>query len=76
MTENEFLINHYAGSVKYDVRGFLDKNKDELVTNLKEVMQTSKDTFISDVLFHLPIVAVAGVEKVKKNRRDVNFASN
>ena len=51
MTENEFLINHYAGSVKYDVRGFLDKNKDELVTNLQEVMQTSKDTFISDVFF-------------------------
>ena len=51
MTENEFLINHYAGSVKYDVRGFLDKNKDELVSNLQDVMKTSKDPFISDVLF-------------------------
>ena len=39
-------------------------------------MQTSKDTFISDVLFPSTNVAVAGVEKVKKNRRDVNFANN
>ena len=51
MQENEFLVNHYAGVVKYDVTGFLDKNKDELVTNLKEVMQTSEDSFIRDVLF-------------------------
>jgi hypothetical protein len=51
MTENEFLINHYAGSVKYNITGFLEKNKDELVTNLKEVMETSEDLFIRDVLF-------------------------
>jgi myosin heavy subunit len=51
LKDTEFFIKHYAGEVKYDVIGFLDKNKDELVSNLQKVMKTSKSNFVRDVLF-------------------------
>ena len=48
--ENEFGVNHYAGTVHYDVRGFMEKNKDELLLNIKELLQSSTNNFIQ-VLF-------------------------
>jgi myosin VIIa len=44
--EHEFGVNHYAGAVYYDVRGFLEKNKDELLLNLRELLQGSSHAFI------------------------------
>ena len=38
LNATEFLIVHYAGNVKYSVKGFLDKNKNLLFYNLKEVI--------------------------------------
>ena len=37
MLSNEFVIRHYAGSVKYSVLGFMDRNNNFLFRNLKEV---------------------------------------
>lgn len=47
---NEFCLRHYAGDVKYNVSGFLDKNNDLLFRDLKEVMSTSSNS-IMRVLF-------------------------
>lgn len=44
--EHEFGVNHYAGAVYYDVRCFLEKNKDELLLNIRELLQSSTQPFI------------------------------
>ncbi|XP_046402866.1 unconventional myosin-Ie-like [Ischnura elegans] len=41
-----FIIHHYAGMVSYNVEGFCDRNRDVLVPDLIELMQSSSNTFI------------------------------
>ncbi|GMH66552.1 hypothetical protein TrRE_jg1028, partial [Triparma retinervis] len=41
-----FSINHYAGSVCYNISKFVDKNKDSLYSDLYDMMGKSSDGFI------------------------------
>jgi myosin heavy subunit len=41
-----FSINHYAGTVTYDVDMFVDKNKDSLFSDLYDMMAQSSDPLI------------------------------
>ncbi|KJE97514.1 myosin IE, variant [Capsaspora owczarzaki ATCC 30864] len=48
-----FVIKHFAGVVEYDTKGFLDKNKDTLFSDLVELMMASslklgKEIFAAD----------------------------
>lgn len=43
--DTAFMIEHYAGSVTYEVSGFCDKNKDTLFNDIIECMQTSTNGF-------------------------------
>jgi len=45
----EFRIRHYAGDVVYNIKGFLDKNKDTLFQDFKRLMYSSKDSCIKDM---------------------------
>ena len=48
---NQFWIQHFADYVKYDIDGFLDKNRDELGKNLEDVVKTSTMKLINTQLF-------------------------
>eukprot|EP00944_MAST-04C_sp_MAST-4C-sp1_P004336 g4336.t1 len=48
---NQFWIQHFADYVKYDIDGFLDKNKDELGKNLDDVVKTSSVNLVKTHLF-------------------------
>lgn len=41
-----FSVNHYAGQVTYSVEKFVEKNKDNLFSDLYDMMAGSTDVFI------------------------------
>lgn len=43
----DFTITHYAGVVRYEIDGFLEKNKDSLVDDIVELLQSSSSRFVS-----------------------------
>ncbi len=46
-----FVINHYAGKVVYEARGFLEKNRDNLSSNIVECMKKSKVHRIAELFW-------------------------
>jgi myosin-1 len=44
----DFSITHYAGRVRYEAEGFLEKNKDTLFDDLIEMIQQSPNRFVRD----------------------------
>ncbi|EPB89143.1 myosin I [Mucor circinelloides 1006PhL] len=48
---SQFLVRHYAGDVYYNIAGITDKNKDALLKDLLDLAASSKDLFISSILF-------------------------
>ncbi|XP_068600565.1 unconventional myosin-Ic [Brachionichthys hirsutus] len=46
MSREEFRLLHYAGEVNYNVNGFIDRNKEMLNWNLKEVMSQSDNQIL------------------------------
>ncbi|KAI5635399.1 myosin head (motor domain) domain-containing protein [Phthorimaea operculella] len=49
--EHRFGVKHYAGDVFYEIKGFLDKNRDMMTTDLKEMVLDSNNSFLKS-LFH------------------------
>lgn len=47
-TKLEFTVNHYAGSVVYNTGGFVEKNRDQLQSDLVTMLSTSKNGVLGD----------------------------
>jgi myosin-1 len=47
--KTEFRINHYAGDVKYQINGFIDKNKDLLYQDFKRLLYNSKNPYVKQM---------------------------
>ncbi|KAG7806260.1 hypothetical protein KL921_004988 [Ogataea angusta] len=49
LRSSKFIIKHYAGDVTYDIGTMTDKNKDQLLKDLLEMIGTSQNTFIQTI---------------------------
>ena len=48
--QGQFVIKHYAGDVNYAIEGMTDKNKDQLLKDLLNLVKRNKNSFL-DTLF-------------------------
>lgn len=44
--QGQFIVKHYAGDVAYAVEGMTDKNKDQLLKDLLNLVNSSSNTFL------------------------------
>ena len=49
-SKGNFIIKHYAGNVTYQVKSFLDKNRDTLKDDMKLMMRASTNPFAAQLL--------------------------
>uniref|UniRef100_A0AAV2J9Y4 Myosin motor domain-containing protein n=1 Tax=Knipowitschia caucasica TaxID=637954 RepID=A0AAV2J9Y4_KNICA len=47
--ETQFGIQHFAGVVSYETKGFLEKNRDSLHTDIIQLVHSSKNKFIKQI---------------------------
>jgi myosin heavy subunit len=47
LSQNEFIVHHYAGPVTYNIIGFLERNKDTLPDDMRQLMSQSSNPLIN-----------------------------
>ncbi len=47
--QGQFIIKHYAGDVSYQIAGMTDKNKDQLLKDLLNLVGESSNTFVHEI---------------------------
>ncbi|CAJ1064844.1 unconventional myosin-VIIa [Xyrichtys novacula] len=60
--ETQFGIQHFAGVVYYETRGFLEKNRDTLYGDIIQLVHSSKNKFIKQI-FHADVAMGAETRK-------------
>ena len=63
LSQNEFIVSHYAGKVSYNVNGFLDRNKDTLPDDMCHLLINSKNKLLSSLFSYEMIFT--GAEEVE-----------
>lgn len=49
LNKEEFTVKHFAGTVDYNIDGFLERNKDNLIGDLRTMMLRSNNPFIGEI---------------------------
>ncbi|KAI9358524.1 P-loop containing nucleoside triphosphate hydrolase protein [Pilaira anomala] len=49
-SNDAFVVAHYAHDVQYEAEGFMDKNKDTVPEELLSLLQSSKSSFLSEMI--------------------------
>lgn len=62
--EHRFGVKHFAGDVFYEVKGFLDKNRDMLTPDMKDMIASSNNLFLKTLFANGPAAAQSGSRKV------------
>ncbi|EGC30567.1 myosin IA heavy chain [Dictyostelium purpureum] len=74
---SQFIINHYAGKVFYNIDGFLDKNRDTLFNDLVILATSSSMSLISEIFKYVaPIETDAEQEKKNLDKFKKNGFAN
>lgn len=55
LKHEEFFIEHFAGKVSYNVEGWLEKNKDELKSDILQALRSSSNPFIANLVQDPPL---------------------
>ena len=50
--QGQFIVKHYAGDVSYAVQGMTDKNKDQLLKDLLNLVHSSTNPFVHSLFPH------------------------
>ncbi|KAK8162821.1 P-loop containing nucleoside triphosphate hydrolase protein [Phyllosticta citrichinensis] len=50
--QGQFIVKHYAGDVEYAVQGMTDKNKDQLLKDLLNLVAVSQNQFLHTIFPH------------------------
>ncbi|XP_041973000.1 myosin-VIIa-like [Aricia agestis] len=62
--DHRFGIKHFAGDVLYNVKGFLDKNRDMLTMDIKEMIMDSSNEFLKSIFPLEAVTPHSGSRKV------------
>ncbi|XP_073941448.1 myosin-VIIa-like [Choristoneura fumiferana] len=61
--EHSFGVKHFAGDVTYLVKGFLDKNRDMMTADVKEMILDSSNTFLKNLFSNETVTTQSGSRK-------------
>lgn len=65
-----FIIKHYAGDVSYEVTGMTDKNKDNMLRDLLELLSCSQNSFIEELFPSRLLAALSDSKKRPETASD------
>lgn len=71
-SKNAFAITHYAGSVSYNVQGFLERNKDTLPNNFAEMLVRSENLLVQRLFMYANLFANSDTDGFLAGDRERN----
>lgn len=73
--ETQFGIKHFAGEVLYDSKGFLEKNRDALSSDLIQVVETSSNKLLKQI-FHNELSTVPTAKPSSNPKMIINASKS